>query len=76
MTGFEVAGLVLGAIPLLISGLEHYSEGVRCSLVLCDQGAESIADSSCEECAAIRMRFRRYKYLICGFSRDLYGIML
>ncbi|EXJ71184.1 uncharacterized protein A1O5_06178 [Cladophialophora psammophila CBS 110553] len=28
MSGFEVAGLVLGAIPLLISGLEHYAEGV------------------------------------------------
>lgn len=27
MSGLEVAGVVLGAIPLLISGLEHYAEG-------------------------------------------------
>nr|POF20019.1 hypothetical protein CFP56_52268 [Quercus suber] len=29
MSGIEVAGLVLGAIPLVISGLEHYGEGAR-----------------------------------------------
>ncbi|KAL9045456.1 MAG: hypothetical protein Q9214_001498 [Letrouitia sp. 1 TL-2023] len=29
MSGFEVVGVVLGAIPLLISGLEHYAEGIR-----------------------------------------------
>ena len=28
MSGIEVAGLVLGAVPLLISALEHYGEGV------------------------------------------------
>ena len=28
MSGAEVAGLVLGSIPLVISGLEHYAEGV------------------------------------------------
>lgn len=28
MSGFEVAGVVLGSIPLLISTLEHYSDGV------------------------------------------------
>lgn len=28
MSGFEVAGLVLGTVPLLINGLEHYAEGV------------------------------------------------
>jgi hypothetical protein len=28
MSGFEVAGIVLGAIPLVISALEHYGEGV------------------------------------------------
>ncbi|GAP93126.1 hypothetical protein SAMD00023353_6800200 [Rosellinia necatrix] len=27
MSGFEVAGLVLGAVPLLISALEHYGDG-------------------------------------------------
>jgi hypothetical protein len=29
MSGIEVAGIVLGAIPLVISGLEHYAEGAR-----------------------------------------------
>lgn len=29
MSGIEVVGLVLAAIPLVISGLEHYSEGVE-----------------------------------------------
>ena len=28
LTGVEVAGLVLGSIPLLVSALEHYAEGV------------------------------------------------
>ena len=29
MSGFEVAGIVLGALPLLISALEHYAEGIN-----------------------------------------------
>jgi hypothetical protein len=29
MSGIEVAGLILGSIPLLISALEHYAEGVH-----------------------------------------------
>jgi len=29
MSGFEVAGALLGAIPLITSALEHYSDGVR-----------------------------------------------
>jgi len=29
MSGFEVVGVVLGAVPLLISGLEHYRDGVE-----------------------------------------------
>ncbi|KAL7923319.1 hypothetical protein ACQKWADRAFT_290556 [Trichoderma austrokoningii] len=29
MSGLEVAGAVLGAIPLVISALEHYQQGVR-----------------------------------------------
>src|SRR5438477_525694 len=29
MSGFEVAGAVLGSLPLIISALEHYSDGVR-----------------------------------------------
>ncbi|KAK3990926.1 hypothetical protein QBC44DRAFT_224711, partial [Cladorrhinum sp. PSN332] len=28
MSGFEVAGVVLGSIPLVISALEHYSNGI------------------------------------------------
>lgn len=29
MSGFEVVGVVLGAVPLVISALENYAEGVR-----------------------------------------------
>ncbi|KAF2769568.1 hypothetical protein EJ03DRAFT_351075 [Teratosphaeria nubilosa] len=29
MSGIEVVGLVLGAIPLVISGLQYYGEGIR-----------------------------------------------
>ena len=29
MSGIEVVGIILGTIPLLISGLEHYAEGIR-----------------------------------------------
>ena len=29
MSGFEVVGVVLGALPLLITGLEHYAEGIH-----------------------------------------------
>ena len=29
MSGIEIVGVVLGSIPLLISGLEHYAEGMR-----------------------------------------------
>lgn len=28
MSGFEIAGVVIGAIPLLVEGLQSYSEGV------------------------------------------------
>jgi hypothetical protein len=28
MSGFEVVGVVLGSVPLLISGLEHYRNGI------------------------------------------------
>ncbi|ORY17089.1 hypothetical protein BCR34DRAFT_583855 [Clohesyomyces aquaticus] len=28
MAGFEIAGVVLGSIPLIISALEHYSDGI------------------------------------------------
>jgi hypothetical protein len=28
MPGFEIAGVVLGSIPLIVSALEHYSDGV------------------------------------------------
>lgn len=36
MSGFEVAGLVLGSISLLISGLEHYSKSVHRPFVMMD----------------------------------------
>jgi hypothetical protein len=29
MSGFEVVGVILGVIPLLVSALEHYADGVR-----------------------------------------------
>src|SRR4051794_4057127 len=29
MSGFEVAGVVLGSLPLVISALEHYRDGLR-----------------------------------------------
>jgi hypothetical protein len=29
MSGFEVIGIILGAVPLVISALEHYAEGVK-----------------------------------------------
>jgi len=29
MSGFEIAGVVLGSVPLLISGLEHYRDGIE-----------------------------------------------
>jgi hypothetical protein len=29
MSGFEIAGIVLGSIPLIVVALEHYAEGVR-----------------------------------------------
>ncbi|KAK0732478.1 hypothetical protein B0T21DRAFT_196453 [Apiosordaria backusii] len=29
MSGFEVAGILLGSVPLLISGLEHYRDGLE-----------------------------------------------
>jgi hypothetical protein len=32
MSGFEIAGVVLGSIPLIISALEHYSDGVIMTL--------------------------------------------
>jgi hypothetical protein len=28
MSGFEVAGVVLGSLPLVVVALEHYAEGV------------------------------------------------
>ncbi|CAJ2510792.1 Uu.00g064170.m01.CDS01 [Anthostomella pinea] len=29
MSGFEVVGVVLGALPLIVTALEHYSEGIN-----------------------------------------------
>jgi hypothetical protein len=30
MSGFEIAGVVLGALPLVAKALESYTEGVSC----------------------------------------------
>lgn len=40
MSGVEIVGLVLGAIPLVISGLEHYADGVRTIKVICNAHRE------------------------------------
>lgn len=61
MSGFEVVGVVLGAIPLLISGLEHYAEGIHtiknmwnyeavvCHLAVEFRLSQSIFRHSCED---------------------------
>lgn len=49
MSGIEVAGIILGAIPLVISGLNHYSE--------CAQFINSIRDYS-KEFANMSRRLR------------------
>lgn len=58
MSGFEVAGIVLGAIPLVISALEHYSDGV-CLTQEFDAVKLTKADSSDEEYEELRHRIRR-----------------
>lgn len=40
MSGIEIAGLVLGSIPLVISGLEHYAEGVSTIKVMFNYPSE------------------------------------
>ncbi|KAK4629102.1 hypothetical protein CLAFUW4_07777 [Fulvia fulva] len=40
MSGIEIIGVVLGAIPLVISGLEHYADGVRTIKVICGASRE------------------------------------
>jgi len=34
MSGFEIAGVVLGSLPLIISALEHYGEGVSVTIIV------------------------------------------
>lgn len=47
MSGFEVVGVVLGSIPLLISGLEHYRNGMETigNMVQYIEVVENILDS-------------------------------
>lgn len=40
MSGIEIVGVVLGAIPLVVSGLEHYADGVRAIKVICGASKE------------------------------------
>ena len=40
MSGIEIAGLILGGIPLVISGLEHYEEGVSTIKVMFNYPSE------------------------------------
>ena len=60
MSGFEVAGIVLGSIPLIISALEHYRSGTQMivrwknyrqmlrTLALQLQTEHSILENTCE----------------------------
>jgi hypothetical protein len=60
MSGFEVVGVVLGAIPLVISALEHYAEGTRTigrlleykwelkKLIITLQAEEVVFQNTCE----------------------------
>jgi len=34
MSGFEIAGILLGSIPLVLVALEHYAEGVSIPFLL------------------------------------------
>jgi hypothetical protein len=40
MSGIEVAGIVLGVIPLVVSGLEHYADGVSTIKVIFNYESE------------------------------------
>ena len=35
-TGIEVVGILLGSLPLIISALEHYADGVRRITIFCE----------------------------------------
>ena len=43
MSGFEVAGVVLGAIPLVVEALKCYSDGVRLPS-RCDQDSSHVSN--------------------------------
>lgn len=43
MSGIEVLGLVLGALPLVLSGLEHYGEAPRAIRSIMDYHREFAA---------------------------------
>lgn len=40
MSGIDIAGLILGSIPLIITGLEHYAEGVSTIKVMLNASSE------------------------------------
>ena len=40
MSGVEVAGLILGAVPLIVGGLQHYSKGVSTIRIICGYAAQ------------------------------------
>jgi hypothetical protein len=35
MSGFEIAGVILATLPLIISALEHYANGIRTAKRYC-----------------------------------------
>jgi hypothetical protein len=49
MAGLEIAGVVLGAIPLIVSALEHYGNGVSRSNPVFDVVRLTHADANTKE---------------------------
>lgn len=54
MSGFEVVGVVLGSIPILITALERCRDGVRPKSMILDTGADDYAGFDNGEYAILR----------------------
>jgi hypothetical protein len=57
MSGFEIAGVIFGAVPLIISALEHYGEGIRTikSIV----GYKALVDNLALDFRVVNSTYRR-----------------
>jgi hypothetical protein len=62
MAGLEIAGVVLGAIPLIVSALEHYGNGVSRSNLGFDIASLTQADANTKEHEGLCHRVRRLSY--------------